>query len=271
VEDAVMGGPLERTVRRRLFQCTRFIFARASCLVALLLVVLPAFSARASADEAPGVVFVVGGIGGMDPLNKWAHYALPRGGVPHELFDYQWTHGRGHFLRDLQDLRHIAAKGAELAEVVRELKEADPGRPIYLVGHSAGAAIVLAAAERLPPVTVERVVLLSAAVSPTFDLRGALRGTRGQIVSFNSTMDRFYLDFCTRMFGTADRVYGPSAGLQGFVAPPDLDAEGRLLYGRLVQVPWKASQWIDGGRGGFHHSTCMPGFLSNEVAPLLRP
>jgi pimeloyl-ACP methyl ester carboxylesterase len=141
---------------------------------------------------------------------------------------------------------------------------------VFLVGHSAGGALVLAAAERLPPGTLERVVLLSAAVSPVYDLRPALRATRCQIVSFHSWLDCLWLDLGTSRFGTVDRVYGPSAGNTGFVVPAGLDAEGEALYGRLVQLGWKPDMLLC-SRGGLHHSTIMPVFLARHVAPLLKP
>lgn len=217
-----------------------------------------------------GVVFVVGGIGGMDPLNLWAPFILPRMGVPHELRNFTWTHGKGRLLRDLQDARHLQVKAGELADAVRAVKAEDPNRPVYLLAHSAGAAVSLAAAERLPSRTLERIVLLASAVSPDYDLRPALRATRGEIVAYNSTWDCIYLDWGTSRFGTADRVYGPAAGLEGFRVPAELDDDGQHLYRRLVQVQWRLDHLLQ-LRGGLHHSTCMPPFLARSVAPWLVP
>ena len=237
---------------------------------ALLCTVLPGADAGPVGPRRPGVVFVVGGIGGMDPVNLWVPLTLPRAGVPHELRNFPWTHGKGRLLRDLQDVRHILAKGAELADAVRAVKEADPDRPVYLLGHSAGAAVSLAAAEQLPPGTLERVILLAAAVSPEYDLRPALRATRNEIVCFNSTCDILFLSWGTSQFGTADRFYGPAAGLGGFRPPADLDDEGRSLYDKVVQVQWRPDHLLL-FRGGLHHSSCMPLFLANSVAPWLFP
>jgi pimeloyl-ACP methyl ester carboxylesterase len=220
--------------------------------------------------QRPGVVFILGGIGGMDPIKLWAKLALPWGGVPHEVRDFDWTHGKGRLLRDLQDIRHLQNKAEELAEAVRAVKAAEPDRPVYFVGHSAGAALALMTAEKFPPGTLERVVLLAPAVSDDYDLRPALRATRGEVVSYNSAYDWFFLDWGTTQFGTADRVYGRSAGLNGFQIPDGLCDEDRLLYGRLVQVPWRWDMLLD-GRGGAHHSPCMPLFLARHVAPWLGP
>ena len=227
--------------------------------------------ARAEAPPGPrGVVFVAGGVGGLDRLQTWARCALPWAGVRHEITVFRWTHGVCRPLRDLQDTPYLLARGAELAAAVRAVKEREPARPVYLVGHSAGAGVVLAAAGSLPPDTLERVILLAPAVSPTFDLRPALRACRGGVVSFNSPIDRFMLHWGTCTFGTVDRVYGPAAGCCGFQAPDRLGDEGRKLYERLVQVPWSWAKLLE-FRGGLHNSTCMPVFLARQVAPWLRP
>jgi pimeloyl-ACP methyl ester carboxylesterase len=217
-----------------------------------------------------GTVFVVGGVGGLDPIQACAPWALPRAGVPHHIEVFTWTHGKCRLLRDLQDTRYLLEQSERLAVAVREVQGREPGQPIYLLGHSAGTGLILAAAEKLPPASVERIILLSAALSPCYDLRGALRATRRELVSFNSTFDRFCLDWCTSLFGTVDRVYGPAAGLDGFQIPPDLDDEGRRLYQRLVQLPWRLEMVLK-CTDGSHHGPCMPIFLAQRVAPWLMP
>jgi hypothetical protein len=217
-----------------------------------------------------GVVFVVGGIGGFDILGKSAQLALPRAGVPHEIRDFVWTHGWGRLFKDLQDTRHLLAKAEVLAEQIKRIKADDPDRPVYLVGKSGGTGLVLAAAEQLPPRTLERIILLSAAVSPTYDLRGALQATRGEIVSFYSRYDSFILGWGTSQFGTVDRVYGPSAGLRRFKVPADLNCHDRALYERLVEVPWNPRMLCE-GHTGMHFGTSLPTFLGKEVAPWLKP
>jgi pimeloyl-ACP methyl ester carboxylesterase len=223
---------------------------------------------RAEEPFQVGTVFVVGGIGGLDPIQGAAPWALRRAGVLHKIEVFEWTHGKCRLLRDLQDTSYLLGKADDLADTIRATLAREPGAPIYLVGHSAGAGLVLAAAERLPPGSLERIVLLSAAVSPSFNLVPALRATRHEIVSFSSVCDRFCLDWGTSLFGTVDRVYGPSAGLHGFTIPPYLDAEGKALYDRLVQVPWRWQKFFQFG-AGTHHSPCMPSFLANQVAPWL--
>jgi pimeloyl-ACP methyl ester carboxylesterase len=241
--------------------------------IALFLIAALPTAARADApatEGKPGVIFVAGGVGGVDPLQTWAQVALPMAGVPHEVRIFEWTHGKFRMLRDLQDTRYLKERAAELAEQVRAVKAEDPSRPVFLMGHSAGAAVVLEAAAELPPATLDRIILLSAAVSPTYDLRPALCATRGEVVAFHSPLDVFMLHFGTSTFGTADRYYTDAAGMDGFQLPDGLDAEGRQLYARLVQSRWTWDMWLE--RRCWHNSTCMPLFLGLQVTPwLMRP
>jgi pimeloyl-ACP methyl ester carboxylesterase len=227
----------------------------------------PAAAEEPAAHCPPGVVFIVGGVGGVDPVQTWAQVALPLADVPHEVRVFDWQHGKFRVLRDLQDTRRLAQKGAELAEAVRAIKKDDPHCPVFLVGHSAGAAVVLAAAAELPPETLYRIILLSPAVSPAYDLRPALRATRGEVVVFHSPLDLFVLCWGTSTFGTTDRYYVPAAGMAGFQPPDDLDEEGKKLYERVVQSRWRWDMLPE--RGWLHNSTCMPLCLGIQIAPWL--
>jgi pimeloyl-ACP methyl ester carboxylesterase len=249
------------------------IMSARRCIPMLVLFVVGLMTVRALPAAEPvhgGTVFVVGGVGGLDPLQATAAWALPSAGVPHRIEVFLWTHGILRPLRDLQDIRHLFKQADRLAEADREELARHPARPVYLIGHSAGAALILLAAEKLPPASIERMILLAPAVSPSYDLRPALRATRQELIAFNSTYDRLCLDCCTSLFGTADRVYGPSAGLDGFREPENLDEEGRRLYRRLVQMPWRLSMLWQ-GTDGWHNGACMPIFLMHRVAPWLMP
>jgi pimeloyl-ACP methyl ester carboxylesterase len=247
----------------RQFVLTFLVFVSCGCLERENLVT------GAAPREKPGVVFLVSGIGGLSPLAPAAKVALPLAGVEHELREFQWQHGKGRYLRDLQDSEYIMEKATELASEARRVHESEPNRRVYLVGHSAGTAVVIHAVEMLPPGSVERVILLSSALSPNYDLTSALRATHGEIVSFYSQLDRMVLDWGTRQFGTADRFYVPAAGLSGFAIPANLDADGKIAYERLVQVPWTVDKALD-FQGGWHHSTTMPWFLARQVAVWLK-
>jgi len=219
---------------------------------------------------ARGLIVVAGGVGGVDPLGMWAKLVLPWVGVHHEVRDFVWTTGVGNLVRDVKDTRNLMVRADQLAGELLRYKDEHPDSPVYLVGHSGGTGLLLATAARLPPDTLERIILLSPAVSPGYDLRSALRATRGEVVSFHSPLDRFWLDWGTTRYGTIDRVYTAAAGVNGFVVPAGLDAEGEALYRRLVQIGWKPEMVFE-LRGGFHVSTIMPAFLMRHVAPWLKP
>jgi pimeloyl-ACP methyl ester carboxylesterase len=228
----------------------------------------------ASAEEPPGadrgLVLVVGGVGGFDFLGNAAQWALPRAGIDLEIREFVWTHGTGQVLRDLQDYRHTEWKTRELAQEIGSYRAAHPGRPVYLVGKSGGAGLVLGAAELFPEGALERIILLSPAVSRDYDLRPALRAAKQELVAYYSPFDQFVLGWGTKHFGTIDRYYESSAGLHGFVIPQGLPAEDERLYERLVQVRWHPGMIRQGNLGG-HLGTSMPGFVGHEMARWLRP
>lgn len=224
--------------------------------------------AQASGIE-PGLVIIVEGVGGIDMVCKSAALAFRQVGLPHEVHYFNWSHGAGKVLRDLQDTQHVFKKAEELAAFIKDYRDRHPRRRIYVIGKSGGTGLVLYAVQTLPPNTVDRVILLSPAVSPAFDLRPALRATRQQMVSFHSRNDRMVLGWGTSQFGTIDRYYGKSAGMIGFTIPDQLSQEDKRLYMRLVQVPWTA-RMLREGNVGTHSSTSMPWFLTSEVIPWLR-
>jgi pimeloyl-ACP methyl ester carboxylesterase len=239
--------------------------------VLLTLVALnaPAQAPQAKSPEKRGVIFVVDGIGGMDILCASAKLVFPRKGVPHEVRPFPWSHGTGQLFLDLFDRPHLLRKALELADQIHAVLDRDPATPIFLIGRSGGAALVLHTAELLPPRSLERIVLLSAGISSGYDLRPALRSVRGEIVSFHSKNDQLVLNWGTRTFGTLDRVRSTGAGLNGFVPPKDLDEADRALYDRLVQIPWQP-RMLRVGHTGSHLGTALPLFLAAEVTPWVK-
>jgi pimeloyl-ACP methyl ester carboxylesterase len=230
----------------------------------------PALLAPANNEVVPGLVIIVEEIGGLDVIGISAAFSIRQAGLPHEVHHFTWTHGTGKFLKDLQDTLHILKKADELAAFIKDYRVKHPNRPIYIVGKSGGTGLVLFALQTLPPNSIERVILLSAAVSPNYDLRAALQATRREVISFHSRNDRYILGWGTSKFGTIDRYYGQSAGLTGFVIPESLSEQDRQLYMRLIQVPFSSRMLREGVSTGTHHSTSMPWFVTSEVLPWLR-
>jgi pimeloyl-ACP methyl ester carboxylesterase len=215
---------------------------------------------------AQGVVIVCDGSGDYRTLSAGLACAVTDAGLPLYVETFVWSHGRGRVVRDHADHRNHVAKGAALAERVCAWRRCYPGLKIYLAAHSAGNAVVLAAAERLPPNTVDRIVLLAPSVSPGYDLRPALASSREGIDAFCSDRDRFVLDVCMRIVGTADGGRGPAAGRVGF-RPVVCNPGDAALYTRLRQHTWHPTvSWT--GHAGGHYGNNRACFVSAYVLPL---
>ncbi len=130
---------------------------RGTCLSGLLAALfwLPGYAVR-SADAppaplappclCPGVVFVVDGAGGFEAASRNLRQTVSEDKIPLEVCPFHWTHGYCRVLSDQVHASHIRREGRRLAELVLNCRRETP---IYLVGHSAGCAIILIAAELL--------------------------------------------------------------------------------------------------------------------------
>jgi pimeloyl-ACP methyl ester carboxylesterase len=210
--------------------------------------------------ETKGVVFVVDGAGGSGFLPFVFSKILPEAGL--EMNHFRWGAGYMRIIKDLTNRDINKKKASELASQIREYRAKFPNQNLHLVAKSAGTAIALWAMSELEPKTLDRVVLLSAAVSPAFPLHEALPAARQDVYSFWSPNDFFWLGLGTSLFGTADGVRGNSAGLVGFKAKrPDA---------KLREIKWDRSM-ISSFHVGTHSGTSMPRFIRRYVMPLLSP
>ena len=124
----------------------------------------------------------------------------------------------------------------------------------------------MAAAEALPPDSVDRIVLLAPSVSADHDLRPALRCARYGVDVFCSRRDWFFLGICTGVFGTVEGRWQSAAGRVGF-RPKVETPEDSALYAKLQQHPWHpAVQWT-GNQGG-HCGGHEVAYLRAYVLPL---
>jgi pimeloyl-ACP methyl ester carboxylesterase len=212
-------------------------------------------------------LFAVDGAGGFHATSTSLGRAIQEQGLPLAVEVLEWSHGRGRVLADQMDCEHSVAEGRHLAMTIAEYRRTFPGREVYLVGHSAGCEVVLAAAEALPPETVNRIILLAPSVSADHDLRPALRTSRTGIDVFYSERDVGYLGLGVALVGTADRQPGPAAGRVGFL-PHAANAQDLTLFAKLRQHPWHACVAWSGNRGG-HYGTYEREFLKAYVLPLL--
>jgi pimeloyl-ACP methyl ester carboxylesterase len=194
---------------------------------------------------------------------------VQRAGAPVCVATVEWSHGYGRMIADQTDVCHTLERGRRLACDVLAYRSQPGSLPVCLVAHSAGSAVVLAAAASLPPDTVERIVLLAPSVSAYHDLRPALRSARHGIDVFYSCRDTNILQTVVGFLGTSDGLDGPAAGRVGFRAAASTP-EDAALYARLRQHPWHPSVAWTGNDGG-HYGSFEPGYLRAYVLPLLQP
>jgi pimeloyl-ACP methyl ester carboxylesterase len=216
-----------------------------------------------------GVVFVADGAGGFAATTAALTDAIRAEGLPLRIEEVEWSHGWGRVLSDQIDYCHVRDEGRKLAEKIVALRRACPAGEVYLVGHSAGAAVVLAALEAVPPNFVDRAVLLAPAVSAEYDLRAALRGVRCGLDVFSSRRDWFCLGLGMGLFGTTDRCWSAASGRVGF-RPEGGRPTNAGLYARLRQHPWGPCQAWTGNQGG-HYGSHRTAFLRAYVLPLFQP
>ena len=223
-----------------------------------------------AAPRAPirAVVFCADGAGGFGGTSAALRENLgEQSQVRVELFD--WSHGKWRMLSDHLHHRNIVEQGQRLAREIQTLKARRPDVSIYLVGHSAGSAVVLVAAESVPPGVIDCVVLLAPSVSSTYDLRPALSRSRLGIDAFISKSDWWILGVNMRLFGTTDGRWTTTSGRVGF-QPVGREPRDVALYTGLHQHAWDPTQASTGHQGG-HYGSFEDGYLRAYVLPLLTP
>lgn len=212
-----------------------------------------------------GVLFVADGAGNYQNASRALRRASQEAGFPLQIVTFEWSHGYLRSVADLVDYPYAKEQGRRLAEEVMAYRRDHPGMPVHLAGHSAGATVVMAALECLPPDTVDRAVLISPSLSACYDVRPGLRAIKQGLHNFHSHRDWVYCGIFTRVLGNSDRNHRPCSGRVGFQAmamPGD-----EYLLAKLVQRPWTRADVETGNRGG-HFGNYEAAFLQTRVLPL---
>lgn len=217
-----------------------------------------------------GLVVSLDGVGGYNWGPKWLRSGLEEAGVSGAIVIYDWSKGpKGMFVGDLVDEAANRAAAKDLAKMVETYLAAMPNRPVTLIGHSAGAAVVAWALEDLPEgCCVERAILMAPALAPDYDLTRALRHVRSRMYVMYSYADVPLMAVGTAVFGTMDRQHSVSAGLVGFKMPPALPLADRAQYLKVRQIPWTVGLVKMGHLGG-HMGWTSTRFARDFIAPIL--
>jgi pimeloyl-ACP methyl ester carboxylesterase len=211
-----------------------------------------------------GFVFVADESGTQVDLTENLIQAVRDARLPLQVLRARW--GTGDYTEDLQNRAHHVARGKVLAERVLEMHRNCPGAKVYLVGYGIGSAVVLAAAELLPPNSITRIVLLAPAVSCSYDLRPALTASCEGIDSYYSRFDTLLEHRTSHLFAPGG-VHKNPAGLVGF-NPQVFTHYDATLHAKLRQ--YRLDTPVDRYHNGSHHGYYNSRFLAVHVAPLLR-
>ena len=218
-------------------------------------------------QEQHGLVCVFPGVGtGVWHMGRVCQ-AYRDAGVVADVRIKKWDtpvfNALGHLVNYDRNRAHAAVVAAEIAQY----RQAHPAAAIDLVGYSAGGGKAVMVVEALPEdIRLRNVVLVQAALSPTYDLTEALRHVEGKLVNLYSPGDWFILGLGTKVFGTIDRTRTASAGKNGF----DLVAAvpNETLRSKVVQRGW-TREWLRRGHVGTHLSSLLYRWNRTYVAPYL--
>lgn len=192
--------------------------------------------------------------------------------------------------RNLTDLANNRRWVERFVSKIVDYRKEYPGCPVDIIGYSGGGALAIFTAETLPPgLTLDRIVLIGAAISPDYDLSTALSRCERGIVNFYSSADSLVLGTGTTLYGTIDRKKTVSAGHVGFRVPDTQCARGETtktltsarvpsaarpasqpaLYSKLMQVAW-TPQMRQLGHDGGHFGWVARRWTAEVVAPYLK-
>lgn len=217
-----------------------------------------------TADELErGALWIFPGINGGDWSLVEVRRGLRDGGVDLAMHTVRW----GGWTSPFTHLTHLEGNRrhcVETALCIKQYHQKYPEAPIHLLGYSGGAGLALLTAEALAnDVPVENIVLVHAAVSPTWDMRRALGHVRGRLVNVCARSDWFMLGLGTAVFGTIDRKHTASAGKNGFDMGRAVADEG--LRGRVVQRAWEP-EMLAVGHLGSHFTSLLYHYTRRFIA-----
>ncbi len=215
-----------------------------------------------------GLVLVFTGIEGYSFLNVGILCGMIDGGVEYAVDIVDWTTGKKFlYLYHLRGWTRNNLEAQRLASKIVEYQNEYPGRPVWIVGHSGGGGMALITAAALPEDRkLTGIVLLAAAVSPSFDVRPAAEHVETAIWNYHSILDCVFLELGTTVCGTFDGKHVCAAGAFGFSGST---ADEAVASGRLIQRPWNwhmLSQFNPGDHFGCAHRV----FVAEEIVPLIQ-
>ncbi|MBE3068907.1 MAG: hypothetical protein IMZ66_01585 [Planctomycetes bacterium] len=214
-----------------------------------------------------GLVVCLSGAGGMMGETDRLREGLNAGRVFRAIEAFEWS--GGGVLSDQTDVDANHRKAAELAGRIETYQRSYPGRPVHLIGVSAGTGLVVWALESLGPESqVTGAILISSSLDTKYDLSKALAKVTDRLYSFNSVADTV-LSLGVTLTGTVDRGGGPAGGLVGFSPPNSAGTDAKALYKeKLIEISWWPGDVVLGHLGD-HLGATNPAYIREKIAPLV--
>ena len=211
--------------------------------------------------QACGLILILPGIEGCSSVNDSIARGLSEAGCEAAIRIEDWRRFRPWNPLHLATLKHNRGQAIRIAAMISTYCCEFPGRPVHIIGHSAGAGMALFVLESLPEdCGVDSVLLLAAAVSRHYPLTAAAARIRGALWNFFSPLDLPTVGFGTTVFGTMDRRHTVSAGALGFAARSHETCLRQVCF-----RPAMLKQWNFGGHFGWTNAV----FVRDQLAPLL--
>jgi pimeloyl-ACP methyl ester carboxylesterase len=221
--------------------------------------------------QSRGLVIILPGIEGTSSFNRHIREGLEDAGVDcaTPICSWGWPVPVVGMAFNQSDPICHRLEAKRIAKMIARYEDGHPGLPVYVIGHSGGAAIGVMAAQELAKMEgdhkIQGLVLLSASISADYDLSTALGQCRSGIVNFYNRDDKAMLMIGTAIAGNVDGGHGDSAGRTGFDAPPGDNAPAYLrLY--QIELTEDMAQGNTGGIAGNHTADTGATFVETYVA-----
>lgn len=204
-----------------------------------------------------GITYYAPGAGNIDFTDGGIRNGLQAAGYKGEIATFLWTISLNPLIDQTIRL-NAKLRAQQLSRIIENYADKYPGKPINVIGLSAGTGVGIWAIEDLKPgVMVENVVLLGSSLWYRYDVSKALQHIRGKIYCYYSPNDAV-LAVPMKVAGSIDGVFGEdgagSVGLQ--------PAKGR---DRIVNIAWRPEFQRYGYNGG-HTDGASPEFVKTFLA-----
>lgn len=208
-----------------------------------------------------GITFYCPGAGNMDFGDIGIRQGLESAGYEGQVAAVLWTSLLGPGVD--QRLGNARLGAVSLARSIEQYQDKYPGRPVNIIGLSAGTGVAIWALEDLKPGhSVENVVLLGSSLWHRYDVSKALRRINGKVYNYYSPKDPV-LATAMKVFGTIDGVFGQDgAGAVGLHSPGGAE--------RIVNIRWEPAFERYGNYGNHTDGTRAPfvkAYISRHIIP----